>query len=47
MVKLSDLKHLWYSEEVNVFLRTSTADVEAVLNSLPKLTFDSIIKKYE
>lgn len=29
MVKLSDLKHLWYSDEVNVFLRTTTSDVES------------------
>ena len=44
--KLSHLKHLWYSDEFDVFIRSSNPDTEKVpyfiknqkaLNNLPKL----------
>lgn len=28
MQKVSDLKHLWYGEEMNVFLRSNSNDIE-------------------
>lgn len=47
MQKLSKLPTLWYSEEVAIFLRASTNDIESALATLPKLTYDYLIKKYE
>lgn len=42
---LTKMKHLWYSEEWKIFLR-STTDLEKTLNSLPKQTHDQVIEKY-
>lgn len=43
---LAKLKHLFYSEEFNIFIRSSATEVEKAFNGLPKLTSEELISKY-
>jgi len=52
--KLAKLKHLWYAEEFQVFLRTTNQDVEKVVDSpmqsikaIPQQSNDQLMRKYE
>lgn len=52
-IKLSHLKHLWYSEEFQIFLRSTNPEIDKVRNplsqaikSIPQQTNDQLIKKY-
>lgn len=37
--KVATLKWLWYSEEVDIFIRSNSNDIEKTLGSLPKSTY--------
>lgn len=40
-------KHLWYSEEFQVFIRTTNPDLEKAFSGLQKIYHDDIIQKYQ
>ncbi|CAD8144880.1 unnamed protein product [Paramecium pentaurelia] len=44
--KIATLKYLWYSEEFQIFLKTP-GEIEKALLSIPKITNDEIINKYQ
>lgn len=46
-MKLAQLKHLWYSEEFQIFLRSSNPDIDKAIKNIPTQTNDQLIKKYE
>lgn len=44
--KVATLKHLWYSEECELF-KKSAGDVEKLLANMPRLSTQDIVYKYE
>ncbi|EAS02031.1 PX-SNX8-Mvp1p-like protein (macronuclear) [Tetrahymena thermophila SB210] len=46
VVKITELKHLWYSEEFQLFIRGTQSDVEKSLSKLPAQNNQELIQKY-
>lgn len=46
--QITKLKHLHYSQEFQIFIRASSgADIEKALKSLPSLTTEALLEKYQ
>lgn len=44
---MTELPHLYYSIEFNIFLRSPNGEVEKPLASLPKQSYEDILSKYQ
>ena len=45
--KMTELPHLFYSEEFKLFLRTNTDNIEKLIAGLLKQSHDDILQKYQ
>ena len=45
--KMTELPHLFYSEEFKLFLRSSTDNIEKLITGLLKQSYDDILQKYQ
>lgn len=44
---MTELPHLYYSEEFTIFLRNPNTEFEKCLAALPKQTYEDILQKYQ
>lgn len=42
-----ELPHLYYSKEFQIFLKNSNFEIEKIIATLPKQSYQDIIQKYQ
>lgn len=45
--KVGMTSYLWHSDEFQIFVRSTTADIEKALSQVPRISNEEIIEKYQ